>query len=104
MTVTWTEFRRARRRSRQAWLLLAVAALTVFGGLAWFFLAGQFALAEPQTAGPSEAPVLAGGWMKPVESVRAVPAGSASAVLDTSRSKAGRPRTPMTAVRSARRG
>ncbi|GAA2138853.1 hypothetical protein GCM10009825_25520 [Arthrobacter humicola] len=83
MTVTWTEFRRARRRSRQAWLLLAAAALTVFGGLAWFFLAGQFSLAEPQTAGPSETPVLAGGWMKPVESVRAVPAGSAAAVLDT---------------------
>ncbi|WP_223979511.1 HNH endonuclease family protein [Arthrobacter sp. NicSoilB8] len=83
MTVTWTEFRRARRRSLQAWLLLAVAGLAVLGGLAWFFTAGQFAAAEPQVAGPSDAPVLAGGWMSPVDAVRTVPEASAASLLDT---------------------
>lgn len=83
MTVTWTEFRRARRRSRLAWILLAAAGLALVGGLAWFFTAGQFAAAEPQTTGPREAPVLAGGWMNAVDPVRAVPAGSAAGVLET---------------------
>ena len=83
MTVTWTEFRHARRRSRQAWVLLAAAGLGLLGGLVWFFTAGQFAVAEPQTPGPSEAPVLAGGWMYAVDPVRAVPEGRAAGVLDT---------------------
>ena len=83
MTVTWTEFRHARRRSRQAWILLAAAGLAVLGGLVWFFTAGQFAAAEPQTTGPSEAPVLAGGWMNAVDPVRAVPQAGAAGVLDT---------------------
>ena len=82
MTVTWTEFRRARRRSRQAWILLTGAGLALVGGLVWFFTAGQFS-AEPRTPGPSEAPVLAAAWMKPVDAVRSVPAGSAAGVLDT---------------------
>ncbi len=75
MTVTWMEFRRARRHSRQAWILLAAAGLAVLGGLAWFFTAGQFVAAEPQIAGPSAAPVVAAGWMNAVDAVRAVPAG-----------------------------
>ena len=83
MTVTWTEFRRARRRSRQAWILLAAAGLALLGGLAWFFTAGQFAAAEPQTTGPTEAPVLAGRWMNAVDPVRAVPEGRAAGVLET---------------------
>ena len=83
MTVTWTEFRRARRRSRHAWMILAAAGLALLGGLVWFFTAGQFAAAEPQTPGPSEAPVLAGEWMDAVDAVRAVPEGSAGSVLET---------------------
>jgi hypothetical protein len=83
MSLTWTEFRRARRRSRQAWLILAAAALAVLGGLAWFFIAGQFAAVEPPATGPSEALVLGGGWMSAVDAVRAVPEGSAAGVLDT---------------------
>ncbi len=82
MTVTWTEFRRARRRSHQAWILLAAAGLALVGGLAWFFTAGQFAVSEPPTSGPSEAPVLAAGWMSPVDAVRSVPEGSAAGALD----------------------
>ncbi|MET3921743.1 HNH endonuclease family protein [Arthrobacter sp. UYEF20] len=83
MTVTWADFRRARRRSRQAWALLAAAALVLAGGLGWFFTSGQFAAMEPSAAGPSEAPVLAKGWMKAVQSVHPVPPGTAAAALDT---------------------
>ena len=83
MTLTWAEFRRERRRSRQAWALLAAAALAVVAGLGWFFTAGQFAAVEPPADGPREAPVLAAGWMKPVPSVRPVPRGPAAALLDT---------------------
>ena len=82
MTLTWPEFRQARRRSRQAWALLAAAALTVIAGLGWFFTSGQFAAVDPAD-GPSEAPVLAAGWMNAVAPVRPVPAGSAAALLDT---------------------
>ena len=83
MTLTWPEFRRERRRSRQAWALLAAAALAVLAGFGWFFTAGQFAAAEPPTDGPREAPVLAAGWMSPVPAVRPVPRGPAAALLDT---------------------
>jgi hypothetical protein len=83
MSITWTEFRRARRRSRQAWALLAMAFIVVAGGLGWFFTAGQFAAAEPQAAGPTDAPVLDAGWMSAVAPVRAVPRGSAAAALET---------------------
>ena len=83
MTLTWPEFRRERRRSRQAWALLAAAALAVIAGLGWFFTAGQFAATEPTTDGPREAPVLASGWMNPVPAVRPVPRGPAAALLDT---------------------
>ena len=83
MTATWRDYRRARRRSRQSWALLGAALLAVLGGLAWFFTAGQFALAEPRTTGPSAAPVLATGWMKAVDPVKAVPGGSAVGVLES---------------------
>ena len=83
MTLTWPEFRRERRRSRQAWALLAAAALAVAAGLGWFFTAGQFAAVEPPADGPREAPVLAAGWMNPVPAVRPVPRGAAAALLDT---------------------
>ena len=82
MTLTWAEFRRARRRSRQAWALLTAAALTAAAGLVWFFAAGQFAAVEPNSPGPSEAPVLAPGWMKAIPSVRRVPPGTAADLLD----------------------
>lgn len=83
MTATWLGYRLARRRSRQAWALLAAAVLAILGTLAWFFTAGQFDLAEPRSAGPTEAPVLAPGWMKAVASVAAVPAGRAADVLES---------------------
>jgi hypothetical protein len=83
MSITWTEFRRARRRARQAWALLAMAVVVVAGGLGWFFTAGQFAAAEPQSTGPADAPVLAAGWMRAVAPVRAVPRGTAAAALET---------------------
>ena len=83
MTLTWAEFRRERRRSRQAWILLATAALAGVVVLGWFFTAGQFAAVEPPGDGPSEAPVLADGWMDAVPSVRPVPSGPAAALLET---------------------
>ena len=83
MTLTWAQFRRERRRSRQAWALLAAAALAVVAGLGWFFTVGQFAAVEPPAGGPSEAPVLATGWMDAVPSVRPVTRGPAAALLDT---------------------
>ena len=82
MTVSWRAYRRARRRSKQAWALLAVLALSAVGSVAWFFTAGQFAATEPATAGPSEAPVFDGTWMKPVVPVHDVPQGSALAALE----------------------
>ncbi|WP_232082304.1 HNH endonuclease family protein [Arthrobacter sp. SO5] len=82
MTTTWADFRRARRRSRQAWAVLAAGGFVVIGGLGWFFAAGQFAVSEPAATGPREAPVLAPGWMKAVPAVRPVPPGSAAAALE----------------------
>ncbi len=82
MTVTWSAYRRARRRSRQAWFLVVAALLVLAAGLGWFFAVGQFALAEPQINGPREAPVIAAGWMKPVDPVRAVPPGAAADALE----------------------
>ncbi|KRE80804.1 HNH endonuclease family protein [Arthrobacter sp. Soil762] len=82
MTVNWRAYRRARRRSRQAWALLAVLALSAVGSAGWFFTAGQFAAAEPAIAGPREAPVFDGTWMKPVIPVHAVPQGSALTALE----------------------
>jgi hypothetical protein len=83
VTLTRGEFRRARRRSRLAWAILATGVSVVIGGLAWFFLVGQFTALGPPANGPREAPVLARGWMKAVSSVRAVPPGAAAALLDT---------------------
>ncbi|MDQ0820605.1 hypothetical protein QFZ79_002974 [Arthrobacter sp. V4I6] len=83
MTVTWAEFRRARRRSRLAWGILAVAAFLVLGGLGWFFAIGQFTAFAPPADGPREAPVLAQDWMKAVPSIRVVPPVAAVALLDT---------------------
>jgi hypothetical protein len=81
MTVSWGAYRRARRRSRQAWALLAALAISVLGSAVWFFTAGQFAAAEPAADGPGHAPVFDGSWMKPVVPVHAVPQGSARAAL-----------------------
>ena len=82
MTVSWAAYRRARRRSRQAWALLAVLAVSVLGSAVWFFTSGQFSAAEPAAAGPSQAPVFDGTWMKPVVPVYPVPQGRARAALD----------------------
>ncbi|MDN4646135.1 HNH endonuclease family protein [Arthrobacter sp. PsM3] len=83
MTLTWAEFRRARRRSRQAWVLLTSAAVALVAGLGWFFTAGQFAALDAPADGPREAPVLAAGWMNAVPSVRSVPPGPAAGLLET---------------------
>jgi len=82
LTVSWSAYRRARRRSRQAWALLAVLAISVVGSGVWFFTVGQFAAVEPDLAGPGEAPVFDGTWMKPVVQVHTVPQGSARAALE----------------------
>ncbi len=83
MTISWTAYRRARRRSRQAWALLAVLAVGLFSAAFWFFTAGQFAAAEPPVTGPSDAPVFDASWMKAVPPVQPVPEGSAAAALET---------------------
>ncbi|MEK0157096.1 HNH endonuclease family protein [Arthrobacter oryzae] len=83
MTISWAAYRRARRRSRQAWALLIVLAAVLVAAVCWFFSAGQFAAAESSVSGPSEAPVLDAAWMKAVPPVRPVPDGSASAALET---------------------
>jgi hypothetical protein len=82
MTVSWSAYRRARRRSRQAWAVLAVAAVSALAALAWFFTAGQFAATEPAASGPTVAPVFDPAWMKPVAPVHPVPEGTALTALD----------------------
>ena len=82
MTISWSAYRRARRRSRQAWAVLLLLAASLMGAAVWFFTAGQFAAAEPAIAGPSSAPVFDGTWMKPVTPVHPVPRGSAEAALE----------------------
>ncbi|KSU77978.1 HNH endonuclease family protein [Pseudarthrobacter enclensis] len=82
MTATWTAYRRARRRSLQAWALLAVGAAALLAMLGWFFAAGQFALTASSSDGPADAPVFDPAWMKPVPSIHGVPEGPALAVLD----------------------
>jgi hypothetical protein len=81
MTESWSAYRQARRRSRQAWVVLALATSSVLAALFWFFTAGQFAAAEP-ASGPTEAPVFDSAWMKPVVPVRPVPRGTALSALD----------------------
>lgn len=80
--MSWSAYRRARRRSRQAWAVLAVVAASALGALTWFFTAGQFAIAEPTASGPTDAPVFDPGWMKPVVPVHQVPSGTALSALD----------------------
>ncbi|XAS69565.1 HNH endonuclease family protein [Micrococcaceae bacterium Sec5.7] len=82
MTISWTAYRRARRRSRQAWAVLLALVLSAIAGVTWFFTAGQFAAAEPPITGPSEMRVLDRTWMKAVASVQPVPEGAAAAALE----------------------
>ncbi|WP_314195453.1 HNH endonuclease family protein [uncultured Arthrobacter sp.] len=81
MSVSWAGYRRARRRSRQAWAVLGGATAAVVAATVWFFAAGQFIAAEPAVSGPSEAPVFDAAWMKPVTPPYPVPRGSAAAAL-----------------------
>jgi hypothetical protein len=83
MTVSWRAYRRARRRSRQAWALLAIAGVCLVAGITWFFTVGQFLAVEPQISGPSAVPVFSPAWMKPVVPPRPVPSGSAAAALES---------------------
>jgi hypothetical protein len=82
MTVSWSAYRTARRRSRQALALVVLLAIAAAASVLWFFTAGQFAAAEPAVSGPTEAPVFDAAWMKPVAPVHPVPAGSARTALD----------------------
>ncbi|MFJ4025758.1 HNH endonuclease family protein [Paenarthrobacter sp. NPDC089989] len=82
MSITWSAYKRARRRSRQAWTILGLLAATVVGGLSWFFTAGQFDAVGPWVAGPTEAPVFDAAWMKPLPGAVRVPARKASEALD----------------------
>lgn len=83
MTVSWAAYRRARRRSRQAWAVLILLAVSAVWGITWFFSEGQFLVAEPAVSGPSEVPVFDPAWMKPVIRPRAMPEGSAAAALES---------------------
>ncbi len=83
MSTTWAAYRRARRQSRQAWVLLIIPIAVALGGVAWFFTDGQFAVAEAPGSGPTEAPVFDPVWMRPVEQVQPVPVGSAVDALET---------------------
>ena len=93
MTISWSAYRRARRRSQQAWALLITAAIAVPAALFWFFTAGQFAAAGPATEGPTEAPVFDAAWMKPVQEPNPVPAGSALSALEVLAVKGRAPNT-----------
>ncbi|MFE4195273.1 HNH endonuclease family protein [Paenarthrobacter sp. NPDC056912] len=82
MSITWSAYKRARRRSRRAWAILGLAAACIVAALSWFFAIGQFSAAEPWTAGPSEAPVFDPTWMKPVPGAAPVAAENASDALE----------------------
>lgn len=82
MSTTWPAYRHARRRSRQAWALIAVAAIALLCGLGWFFTSGQFGIAEGNASGPTSAPVFDPSFMKPVQAVSPAPAGTALEALD----------------------
>ncbi|MFJ5957065.1 HNH endonuclease family protein [Paenarthrobacter sp. NPDC092416] len=82
MSITWTAYKRARRRARQAWAIVALIAVSVVGGLSWFFTTGQFEASQPSVAGPSQAPVFDPVWMKSVAEPVPVPAGSAADALE----------------------
>jgi hypothetical protein len=93
VTISWSAYRRPRRRSRQAWALLITAAIAVPAALFWFFTAGQFAATGPATEGPTEAPVFDAAWMKPVQEPNPVPAGSALSALEVLAVKGRAPNT-----------
>lgn len=82
MSTTWSAYKRARKRSRQAWAILGLAAATVLAGLSWYFTTGQFNAAEPWAAGPSEAPVFNPDWMKPLRGAAVVAPERASDALE----------------------
>lgn len=82
MSITWSAYKRARRRSRQAWAILGLAVAMLVAGLSWFFTTGQFNAADPWISGPSEAPVFDPAWMKPLSGADPVPAEKASTALD----------------------
>jgi hypothetical protein len=82
VSASWAAYRRARRHSRQAWAVLAAAAVSVLAAVLWFFTAGQFIAVGPAVSGPSEAPVFDATWMKPVTPPHPVPRGGAAAALE----------------------
>ena len=67
MSTTWAAYRRARRQSRQAWVLLILIIAACLAGIGWFFTNGQFAVGEEPGNGPTGSPAPTRSWMKPVE-------------------------------------
>ena len=82
MSSTWAAYRRARRQSRQAWVLVIVIIAGGLAGTAWFFTNGQFDIGQDPGNGPTEAPVFDPRWMKPVDAVQQVPVGRAVDALE----------------------
>ena len=82
MSTTWDAYRRARRQSRQAWVLVILMIAGGLAGIGWFFTDGQFSVGQAAVNGPTESPVFDPAWMKPVEAVQQVPAGPAVEALE----------------------
>ncbi|MFJ3956837.1 HNH endonuclease family protein [Arthrobacter sp. NPDC090010] len=81
MSLTWTQYKNRRRRSRAATAALSLFTMAILALVGWFFLRGQFDVAGTGT-GPTVARVYDWRWMKPVMAPHSVPAERASALLD----------------------
>ncbi|WP_284977396.1 HNH endonuclease family protein [Arthrobacter sp. efr-133-TYG-104] len=93
MSLTYSAYQRARRRSRQAWAIILLGAATIVAALTWFFLSGQFAVSEPAVSGPVDAPVFNPAWMKPLPDASAVAPAKALDALERLRVKGKAPQT-----------
>ncbi len=82
MSTTWSAYRRARRKSRQAWAALALAAAIAVGATSCFFTSGQFALSEGNADGPTSAAVVDPSFMRPADPVVPAPSGLAIDALE----------------------
>lgn len=93
LSTTWSAYRRARRKSRQAWAAIALAAGIAVGATSCFFTSGQFAIAEGSSDGPTSAPVFDPSFMRPVESLVRAPSGLALDALEALPVKGRAPKT-----------
>ncbi|MGG5171474.1 HNH endonuclease family protein [Pseudarthrobacter sp. J1738] len=81
MSLNWRTYRRRQRRSLFAAIAVSVFAAVLMGTIIWFFVAGQFAVADAQSTGPETAPVRDAAFMKEVTPPRAIQDASATEVL-----------------------